>query len=104
LKIRTLVKDAYNKFLGKYDFILAPISPEPAREIGKNTADIVTSYMGDRFTSPVNLAGLPAIAAPCGLDKSGIPVGIQLIGKAFSEPELVNTMRTYIYELDLLGN
>jgi aspartyl-tRNA(Asn)/glutamyl-tRNA(Gln) amidotransferase subunit A len=88
LQVRSLVKDAYNELFKKYDIILSPVTPTTAPKLGENKATNI-------FNAPVNLAGLPAAAIPCGLDLQGLPVGFQLIGPAFSEDRLVNAARVY---------
>jgi aspartyl-tRNA(Asn)/glutamyl-tRNA(Gln) amidotransferase subunit A len=95
LQIRTLIREAYNKLFEQFDIILSPVSPAPAYKLGEHSADPVKMYMEDFYTASVNLAGLPAVALPCGFDRNGLPIGFQLIGKAFSENKLVNTARIY---------
>jgi len=94
LQARTLIKDAYNKLFERFDIILSPVTPATAFKLGENTnnPDIGKS---DIFTAAVNLAGLPAAALPCGFDKHGLPIGFQLIGKAFCEEKLVEAARVY---------
>ncbi|WRS26923.1 Asp-tRNA(Asn)/Glu-tRNA(Gln) amidotransferase subunit GatA [Oscillospiraceae bacterium MB08-C2-2] len=89
LKVRGLIKQELDGLLEKYDMILAPVAPTTAYPIGQNIDDPLKMYMGDIFTVSVNLAGIPSVALPCGFDGAGMPVGMQLIGKAFSEPTLV---------------
>lgn len=71
-----------------YDAILAPVAPTTAYRIGEKTADPLEMYLGDVYTVPVNIAGLPALSLPCGTDNKGLPIGIQLIGKPMSEASL----------------
>jgi aspartyl-tRNA(Asn)/glutamyl-tRNA(Gln) amidotransferase subunit A len=89
MQIRTLVKDAYTKLFERFDLILSPVVPAAAPEPGGNLND------SNVFTTSANLAGLPAAALPCGFDKQGLPVGFQLIGKAFSEGKLIEAARVY---------
>ncbi|MDR3020186.1 MAG: aspartyl/glutamyl-tRNA amidotransferase subunit A [Treponema sp.] len=91
LQVRSLVKNAYAKLFETYDIILSPVTPTVTPKLGENTG----LYMGDIFNAPVNLAGLPAIALPCGLDSQGLPIGFQLIGNAFSEAKLIEAARVY---------
>lgn len=100
LQVRALIKDAFNSFFDKYDMILSPVSPTTAYKIGANIDDPIKMYMGDIYTVAVNLAGLPAVALPCGFDKQGLPVGLQLIGNTFSEDKLVNAARVYQQNTD----
>jgi len=93
-KVRTLVKDAYNKLFAKYDIILAPVSPTTAFKLGESAKDPL-AYLGDIFTVPANLAGLPSISIPCGKDKQGLPIGMQLTGKAFDDGKLIEVARRY---------
>lgn len=95
LQTRALVKNAYNDIFKNFDMILSPVAPTTAYKIGKNINDPLKMYMGDIYTVSVNLAGLPAVALPCGFEGSGLPIGFQLIGNAFSESKLVNAARVY---------
>jgi aspartyl-tRNA(Asn)/glutamyl-tRNA(Gln) amidotransferase subunit A len=89
LQVRGLIKGAFDEVLEKYDFILSPVSPTVSYKIGENIADPLAMYMADIYTVSVNLAGLPAVALPCGFNRDNLPVGMQFIGRAFSEPLLV---------------
>ena len=95
LQARYLIKEAYSRLYERFDMILAPVAPTTAYEIGQNVDDPVKMYMGDIYTVSVNLAGLPAVSLPCGLDRQGLPIGFQLIGDAFSEQKLVSAARAY---------
>jgi aspartyl-tRNA(Asn)/glutamyl-tRNA(Gln) amidotransferase subunit A len=95
LQVRSLIKDAYTKLFAKYDMILSPVAPTTAYRIGENSGDPMKMYMGDIYTVSINLAGLPAAALPCGFDSTGLPIGFQLIGDAFSENKLINAARAY---------
>jgi aspartyl-tRNA(Asn)/glutamyl-tRNA(Gln) amidotransferase subunit A len=94
LKVRRLISETFTKFLNRFDVILSPVAPTTAYKIGENISDPIKMYMGDVYTVPANLAGLPALAAPCGFE-NGLPVGFQLIGAPFSEPLLVKAARAY---------
>ena len=90
-KVRTLIKkDFEDVFAQGIDAILTPATPSSAFELGKKFDDPVQMYLNDVFTVTVNLAGLPGIAVPAGLDKQGLPLGLQLIGKPWEEGELLN--------------
>ncbi len=96
LQVRSLIKASFDEALGRYDMILSPVSPATAYRIGEQIDDPLAMYMADIYTVSVNLSGLPAAALPCGFGNDGMPVGMQLIGKAFSEPALVGA--AYVYQ------
>jgi len=89
-KVRKLIKNDFDEAYKKVDAILTPSTPSSAFKIGENKNDPVSMYLNDIFTVPVNLAGLPAISIPAGHDASGYPLGLQIIGKAFKEQEILN--------------
>jgi aspartyl-tRNA(Asn)/glutamyl-tRNA(Gln) amidotransferase subunit A len=95
LQVRALIKDAYNRLFADFDMILSPIAPTTAFKIGENIDDPLKMYMGDIYTVSVNLAGLPSIALPCGVDAGGLPVGFQLIGNSFSDGALLEAANMY---------
>ena len=91
-KVRTLIKkDFEDVFAQGVDAILTPATPSAAFELGKEISDPVEMYLNDVFTVTVNLAGLPGIAVPAGVDKQGLPLGLQLIGRPWEEGDLLNT-------------
>ena len=89
-KVRRLIKNDFDEAYNKVDAILTPSTPSSAFKIGEKTNDPVSMYLNDIFTVPINLAGLPAISIPAGHDKSGYPLGLQVIGKAFDEQNILN--------------
>ena len=89
-KVRRLIKNDFDEAYKKVDAILTPSTPSSAFKIGEKTDDPVSMYLNDIFTVPVNLAGLPAISIPAGHDKEGYPLGLQVIGKAFDEQNILN--------------
>jgi len=89
-KVRQLIKNDFDKVFNDIDAILTPSTPSAAFNIGAKKDDPVSMYLNDIFTVPVNLAGLPAISVPAGYDKNNLPLGLQLIGKAFDEQTLLN--------------
>jgi aspartyl-tRNA(Asn)/glutamyl-tRNA(Gln) amidotransferase subunit A len=91
LQVRRLIAEDFTKAYEKCDVLLTPTTPSAAFELGKNVEDPLEMYLNDVFTVTVNLAGLPGISVPAGLDASGLPLGLQLIGKAFGEEELLRT-------------
>jgi aspartyl-tRNA(Asn)/glutamyl-tRNA(Gln) amidotransferase subunit A len=89
-KVRQLIKNDFDKVFGDVDAILTPSTPSSAFKIGEKTDDPVSMYLNDIFTVPVNLSGLPAISVPSGYDKNNLPLGLQIIGKAFDEQTILN--------------
>ena len=89
-KVRKLIKNDFDEAYKKVDAILTPSTPSSAFKIGEKKNDPVSMYLNDIFTVPVNLAGLPAISIPAGHDSNGYPLGLQIIGKAFREQEILN--------------
>ncbi len=96
LKVKALIKKAFDDAFSKYDVILGPVAPTTAPRLGESLADPIKMYLGDIYTIAVNLAGLPGISIPCGKDSKGLPIGMQLIGDCFSEKKLIQT--AYAYE------
>ena len=99
LRVRTLIRQAFDRAFGKYDCILGPVAPTAAPGLGESLADPMRMYLGDIYTVAVNLAGLPALSLPCGTDGGGLPVGLQLIGDCFQEKKLLRAA----YTLEQLG-
>ena len=89
-KVRKLIKNDFDEAYKKVDAILTPSTPSAAFKIGEKTNDPVSMYLNDIFTVPVNLAGLPAISIPAGVDVKGYPLGLQIIGKAFDEQNILD--------------
>jgi aspartyl-tRNA(Asn)/glutamyl-tRNA(Gln) amidotransferase subunit A len=92
-KLRTLIARDFTEAFTRCDAILTPATPGPAFAIGEKTADPVSMYLNDVFTVTVNLAGLPGIAVPAGLTANGLPLGLQIIGKAFDEETVLRVGR-----------
>ena len=95
-KVRTLIRRDFERAFESVDAILTPTSPTPAFKFGEKTANPLAMYLSDICTINVNLAGLPGISVPCGFTPEGLPVGLQIIGKAFRESELLSI--AYAYE------
>lgn len=95
LKVKALIKKAFDDAFAKYDVILGPVAPTTAPKLGESLADPIQMYLGDIYTIAVNLAGLPGISIPCGKDSKGLPIGLQLIGDCFQEKKLIQTAYTY---------
>ena len=96
LKTKSLIKQAFNKAFLKYDCILGPVAPTTAPKIGSSLADPISMYLGDIYTISANLAGLPSISLPCGFDKDGMPIGMQLLGDCFAEDKILRA--AYAFE------
>ncbi len=94
-QVRTLVKSKFDKAFSKYDVILTPTSPTVAFDIGTKSSNPLEMYLADICTVSVNIAGLPGISIPCGVDSNGMPIGMQLIGQKFSEETILNAAYTY---------
>ena len=95
LKVKALIKKAFDEAFAKYDIILGPVAPTTAPKLGESLSDPIKMYLGDIYTISVNLAGLPGICLPCGLDEKGLPIGLQLIGDCFAEKKLIQAAYTY---------
>lgn len=95
LRVKALIKEAFDKAFEKYDVILGPVAPTTAPKIGDSLSDPIKMYLGDIYTISVNLAGLPGISLPCGADKNGLPIGLQLIGNHMSEKKLIALADAY---------
>ena len=95
LRVKALIKKAFDEAFTKYDVILGPVAPTTAPTIGESLADPIKMYLGDIYTISVNLAGLPGISVPCGIDSKGLPIGLQLIGDCFQEKKIIQAANTY---------
>ena len=94
-QVRTLVKNEFDKVFSKYDVILIPTSPTVAFEFGAKSENPLEMYLADICTVSINIAGLPGISIPCGVDSKGMPVGMQLVGNKFAEETILNAAYTY---------
>ncbi len=95
LKVRALIKKAFDDAFAKYDVILGPVAPTTAPKLGESLKDPLKMYLSDIYTVPANLAGLPAISLPCGKDRNGLHIGLQLTADCFREDILLRTAYTY---------
>ena len=93
-QVRTLIKAEFDAVLADVDALIAPTSPSVAFKIGAKTQDPLLMYLNDACTLPVNIAGLPGISVPCGLS-DGLPVGLQVIGRAFDEATVLRVADAY---------
>ena len=97
-KVRTLIREDYTKAFGEADLLLTPVSPTPPFKLGEKLTDPLTMYLSDIFTISVNLAGVPAMALPSGFTKSGLPIGMQLLGRPFQEETIFQAAHAYEQE------
>jgi len=102
LRVKALIKKAFDEAFSKYDVILGPVAPTTALKCGESLSDPIKMYLGDIYTVSVNLAGLPGISLPCGEDRNGMPVGLQLLGQTFDEKKIIQV--AYAYEKYRLAN
>ena len=96
LRVKALIKKAFDDAFAKYDVILGPAAPTTAPKLGESLSDPIQMYLGDIYTISVNLAGLPGISLPCGIDSKGLPIGLQLIGDCFKENKIIRA--AYAFE------
>lgn len=94
-QVRTLVKNRFDEIFENHDIILTPTAPTTAFKIGEKSDNPLEMYLSDICTVSVNIAGLPGLSMPCGVDSEGLPVGLQLIGKRFDEETILNAAYTY---------
>lgn len=95
LKVKAMIKKAFDDAFARYDLILGPVAPTTAPRLGESLSDPLKMYLGDIYTISVNLAGLPGISVPCGKDAKGLPIGLQLIADSFQEKKLIQAAYTY---------
>lgn len=95
LRVKALIKKAFDEAFAKYDVILGPVAPTTAPKLGDSLSDPIKMYLGDIYTISINLAGLPGLSIPCGVDSKGLPIGLQLIGDCFKEKNLIQAAYTY---------
>lgn len=95
LRVKALIKKAFDEAFAKYDVILGPVAPTTAPKLGESLSDPIKMYLGDIYTISINLAGLPGLSMPCGTDSKGLPIGVQLIGDCFKEKNLIRAAFTY---------
>ena len=95
LRTKALIKKAFDDAFAKYDVILGPAAPYTAPKLGESLSDPIQMYLGDIYTISVNLAGLPGMTVPCGMDSKGLPIGLQLIGDCFKENNIIRAGYTF---------
>ena len=94
-QVRTLVKKEFDKAFEKYDILITPTAPTVAFDIGQRSNNPLEMYLADICTVSINIAGLPGISIPCGVDSKGMPIGMQIVGKHFAEETILNAAYTY---------
>lgn len=100
LQVKALIKADFDRAFGQYDLLLTPVAPTTAPRLGESLSDPLQMYLSDIYTVSVNLAGLPAISVPCGLDDGGLPIGAQLIGPALGDGAVLNAAHALQLETD----
>ncbi len=95
LKVRNLIRQDFTQAFEKADCIIMPVSPTTAFKVGEKTQDPLEMYMADIYTIAANLSGVPAVSVPCGFDKDGMPIGLQILGPSFQEDKLLRVARMY---------
>jgi aspartyl-tRNA(Asn)/glutamyl-tRNA(Gln) amidotransferase subunit A len=98
LQVRTKIMEEFSNIFASCQAVLSPVAPTTAYRIGEKTQNPLEMYLGDIYTVPVSIAGLPALSVPCGLDGEGLPIGMQLTGRPFSEPTLYRIAHAYEQE------
>jgi aspartyl-tRNA(Asn)/glutamyl-tRNA(Gln) amidotransferase subunit A len=94
-EVRTLICEDFRAAFKEVDLIVTPVTPTPAFRLGEKSEDPLQMYLSDIYTISINLAGLPAMSVPCGFSKAGLPIGMQLIGRAFEEETLLRAANAY---------
>ena len=95
-RVRTIIKNKFEELFKKYDILLTPTSPVVAFDVGEKSGNPLEMYLADICTVTINVAGVPAMSIPCGVDNKGMPIGMQLIGKHFDEETIIRA--AYAYE------
>ena len=95
LRVKALIKQAFDSAFEKYDIILSPVAPTTALKIGESLSDPIKMYLGDVYTVSINLTGIPAVSLPCGYDKDGLPIGLQLMAQTFNEKTAIKAAYTF---------
>ena len=103
-KVRTLIRNDFDNAFKKVDILLTPTCPTTAFLKGDFVNDPLSMYLSDLLTVPVNLAGLPAISIPCGFDKKGLPIGLQLIGNVLEEEKILNVANIFEKDANVMKN
>jgi len=99
-QVRTLIGEDFAKAFSYCDAIILPTTPTPAFKLGEKVDDPLQMYLSDIYTIPCNLAGLPGLSLPCGFDRSGLPIGLQVLGNHFQEEKILRVAYTYQQNTD----
>lgn len=104
LRVKALIKKAFDEAFSKYDVIIGPVAPTTAPEIGKSLDDPLKMYLSDIYTISCNLAGLPGISLPAGVSRAGLPIGMQILGDCFKEENIIRAAYSFQqeYKLDII--
>jgi aspartyl-tRNA(Asn)/glutamyl-tRNA(Gln) amidotransferase subunit A len=94
-QVRTLIRQDFDRAFTRCDALVTPVAPTTAFRIGEKTDDPLTMYLSDILTISVNLAGLPGLVMPCGVDAAGLPIGLQVIGQAYDEATILRIGAAY---------
>ena len=103
-QVRTLVRNEFDKAFAKYDLLLTPTAPTVAFNIGEKSNNPLEMYLADICTVSLNIAGLPGISIPCGVDSNNMPIGMQLVGPRFGEEKIINAAYAYEQEIKFRDN
>lgn len=95
LRVKAMIRKAFDEAFEKYDIILGPVAPTTAPQLGQSLSDPIKMYLGDIYTISANLAGIPGISLPCGKDANGLPIGMQMLANSFEEKKLIQAAYTY---------
>ncbi len=95
LRTKALIKQAFDKAFAAYDVIIGPAAPTTAPRLGESLNDPLKMYLGDIYTISANLAGIPGMTVPCGMDQKGLPIGLQLLGDCFQEKKMIRAAYSY---------
>jgi aspartyl-tRNA(Asn)/glutamyl-tRNA(Gln) amidotransferase subunit A len=95
LKVRRLIREDFDTAFQSVDLIVSPVAPTPAFKLDELTSDPLAMYLQDIYTLSANLAGTPGLSLPCGFSKTGLPIGLQLLGPHFAEGQLLRAARMY---------
>jgi len=95
MKVRTLIREDFDRAFAAADLLLGPVSPTPSFRIGEKVDDPLAMYLSDIYTVMANLAGIPSLSMPCGFTRGGLPVGLQIMGPHFGEPAILRLAHAY---------